>query len=98
MKTVILSILLLSSNASIKAIDITGRVTDYASQPIEFANVSAFANDSIVGGCVTDSIGCFTLTTSDDCDKIRVSYVGYMDTIISPQGGHLYDKIGRAHV
>ena len=91
MKTVILSILLLSSNASIKAIDITGRVTDYASQPIEFANVSAFANDSIVGGCVTDSIGCFTLTTSDDCDKIRVSNVGYMDTIISPQGGHLYD-------
>ena len=60
MKTLILSIFLLSSYASAKAIDINGNVLDSERNPIEFANVSAFVNDSIVGGCVTDSIGHFS--------------------------------------
>jgi len=89
MKSLILSILLLSSYASALAINVRGNVIDSDSQPIEFANVAAFVSDSIVGGCVTDSIGSFSLTVSDDCNKIRVSYVGFTDAILSPQDGNL---------
>ncbi len=89
MKTLIISILLLSAYAYGMAKNINGRVLDSENQPIEFANVSAFVNDSIVGGCVTDSIGRFSLTAADDCDKIRISYIGFADAILSPQGGNL---------
>lgn len=89
MKTIFLFIMLLSSCASAMAINIKGRVIDSDSQPIEFANISAFVNDSIVEGCVTDSIGCFSIAVSDDCNKIRVSYIGYTDVVLSPQDGNL---------
>ncbi len=89
MKKLILSILLFSSTANVFAKLINGRVFDSDSQPIEFANVSAFVNDSIVGGCVSDSIGRFSLTAPDDCDKIRVSYIGFTDSILSPQDGNI---------
>ena len=62
MKTIFLFTMLLSSCASVLAMNIKGRVIDSDSQPIEFANVSAFVNDSIVGGCVTDSIDSFQST------------------------------------
>lgn len=93
MKTIILSMLLLSSCASVLAMNIKGRVIDSDSQPIEFANVSAFVNDSIVGGCITDSSGSFSLAVSDDCNKIRVSYIGYTDAILSPLDGNLGNVI-----
>lgn len=89
MKTLILSLLLLSSYASAKAIDINGNVLDSEWNPIEFANVSAFVNDSIVGGCVTDSIGHFSFEVPEICNRIRVSYIGYADAVISPKGGSL---------
>ncbi len=89
MKTIILSVLLLSSCASAIAINIKGRVIDSDSQPIEFSNVSAFVNDSIVGGCVADSIGRFSLVVSDNCNKIRVSFIGFTDAVMSPQDGDL---------
>jgi hypothetical protein len=75
------------------AINIKGRVIDSDSQPIEFANVSAFVNDSIVGGCITDSIGGFSLAVSDDCNKIRISYIGYTDAVLSPLDGNLGNVI-----
>ncbi len=53
MKTLIISLLFLSSYAYGLAKNINGRVLDSENQPIEFANVSAFVNDSIVGGCVS---------------------------------------------
>ncbi len=89
MKTLIISLLFLSSYAYGLAKNINGRVLDSENQPIEFANVSAFVNDSIVGGCVTDSIGRFSLTAPNDCDKIRVSYIGFTDSILSPQDGNI---------
>lgn len=89
MKTFILSILLLSSYANFMAKNIKGRVLDSENQPIEFANISAFVNDSIIGGCMTDSIGHFSLTAPNDCNKIRVSYIGFTDAILSPQDGNL---------
>ncbi len=81
--------LLLSSSVSVMGINIKGKVIDSESQPIEFANVTAFVNDSIVGGCVTDSIGKFSLTAPDDCDKIRISYIGFADAILPLEGGNL---------
>ncbi len=89
MKTLIISLLFLSSYVYGMAKNINSRVLDSENQPIEFANVSAFVNDSIVGGCVTDSIGRFSLIAPDNCDKIRVSYIGFADAILSPQNGNL---------
>ena len=74
MKTFILSLLLLSSYVHIMAKDIKGRIFDSENRPIEFVNVAAFVNGSIVGGCVTDSIGYFTLSVPNNCNKIRERY------------------------
>lgn len=89
MKTPFISILFLQSCASAMAINIMGTVLDTESNPIEFANVSAFVNDSIAGGCITDSTGRFFLVVPDDCNKVRVSYIGYSDAILSPDDGNL---------
>ncbi|MDE6028209.1 MAG: carboxypeptidase-like regulatory domain-containing protein, partial [Muribaculaceae bacterium] len=85
MKTFILSSLLLLTYAHVMGKNIRGQVLDQENQPIEFANVSVFVNDSIVGGCVTDSIGHFYFTAPDDCNKIRVSYIGFTDAVLSPE-------------
>ncbi|MCM1518005.1 MAG: outer membrane beta-barrel protein [Pseudoflavonifractor sp.] len=91
----ILFLLLLLSGASAMAANLKGTVLDTDNRPIEFASVSVFVNDSIVGGCLTDSIGNFHITVPDGCDKVRVSYIGYSDTIISPQADNLGDIILR---
>ncbi len=85
----ILTLLLLSSYVSTLAINVKGKVMDSESGPIEFANVSAFVNDSIIGGCVTDSMGIFSLVVPNDCNKIRVSFIGFTDAVLSPQDGNL---------
>lgn len=64
--------------------EISGTVTDSDSVAIEFANVAAFACDSIVGGGMTDAAGIFRIEVSGRCDSVRVSYVGYDDAVISP--------------
>lgn len=64
--------------------EISGRVTDSDSVAIEFANVAAFARDSVVGGGMTDVSGSFRIMVSGRCDSVRVSYVGYEDVVISP--------------
>lgn len=83
--------------------EISGRVTDSDSVAIEFANVAAFARDSVVGGGMTDVSGSFRIMVAVRCDSVRVSYVGYEDVVISPVPenglGHIYeltarDKIG----
>lgn len=91
MKTVFLSLLLLSSCVSAMAMGIKGTVRDSERRPVEFANVSAFVNDSVVGGCVTDSAGRFSFVVLGECDKIRVSCIGYSDAILAPHGDNLAD-------
>lgn len=93
MKTILISILILLSCTNAFAIIIKGKIIDTERNPIEFASVSAFLNDSIVGGCVTDSIGSFSLEVSDNCNKLRVSYVGYDEVILSPKEDNLGDII-----
>ena len=62
---------------------VKGIVMDSDSIPIEFANITAFVGDSVVGGSVTDISGLFMIDSGFGCDKIKVSYFGYDDTVIS---------------
>ena len=79
---IILGILICSIGA-LSAKEIKGTVIDADSIPIEFANVSAFAADSLVGGGVSDASGNFRIEVGPVCNKIRVSFVGYDDTILA---------------
>ena len=62
---------------------ITGRVVDVDKEPLEFANVTVFVGGNAVGGSVTDQAGLFCIEISDECESIRVSYVGYEDTVMA---------------
>lgn len=74
---------------SLSAREITGIVMDEKSAPIEFASITAFANDSVVGGGVSDVSGIFRIDVGQECNRVRVSYVGYDDMIISPVASDL---------
>ncbi len=74
---------MLCSLFSIWGKEIKGVVIDTDSIPIEFANITAFANDSVVGGGVTDATGLFRIEVGAACNKVRVSFVGYDDVILS---------------
>ncbi len=75
--------IILSSLFTVWAKEIKGVVMDTDSTPIEFANITAFVNDSVVGGGVTDANGLFRIEVGSDCNKVRVSFVGYDDVILS---------------
>lgn len=66
-----------------------GKVVDENIESIEFANVVAFVNDSVVGGMVTDAEGRFSMIVDDKCNQIRVSFIGYESKVIIPQGEDL---------
>lgn len=68
---------------AVTANEIKGIVTDTDSIPVEFANITAFATDSVVGGGVTDASGNFRIEVGPDCNKIRVSFIGYEDVVVS---------------
>lgn len=78
--TILISILL--SHMALTAKKISGQVVDRDSVPVEFANITAFSNDSVVGGGVTDSDGFFRIEAGDGCDRVRISFVGYDDVIL----------------
>ncbi len=75
--------LILFSVSSVWAKEIEGVVVDADSIPVEFANITAFANDSVVGGGITDANGLFRIEVDSDCNKVRVSFVGYDDVVLS---------------
>lgn len=80
--SIILSIILCYiSLASAK--EIKGIVMASDSIPVEFANVTAFANDSVVGGGITDASGLFNIKVGSGCNKLRISFVGYDDVILN---------------
>lgn len=66
------------------AYEVSGTVTDEENKPIEFANITAFRNVSVVGGAASDETGRFSVEVGNSCDSVRVSFVGYMDKIIAP--------------
>ena len=75
--------LILFSVSSVWAKEIEGVVVDADSIPVEFANITAFSNDSVVGGGITDANGLFRIEVDSDCNKVRVSFVGYDDVVLS---------------
>lgn len=79
---IILGIILCSVSVG-SAREIEGIVMDTDSIPIEFANVTAFAKDSVVGGDITNASGLFNIKVGSDCNRLRVSFVGYDDVILN---------------
>lgn len=75
--------LILLSVSPVSAKEIEGVVVDADSIPIEFANITAFANDSVVGGGITDANGLFRIEVGTNCNKVRVSFVGYDYVVLS---------------
>lgn len=95
MKTLISSLIGLTSVIYVHAINVEGRVVDASTEPIEFANVAAFAGDSIVAGCITDAFGHFSMALSEDCDSLRVTYIGCGDAVLSPVNSNMGDIVLR---
>ncbi|MDE6577606.1 MAG: TonB-dependent receptor family protein [Muribaculaceae bacterium] len=81
---IISSLLIIFSHSFLHSIVVKGIVIDIDSVPIEFANIAAFANDTVKCGGMTDGNGVFRLEIEPDCNKIRVSSVGYDDAVLSP--------------
>lgn len=79
---IILGIILCSMSLA-SAKDINGIVVDTDSIPVEFANVTAFTNDSVIGGGVTDVSGLFNIKVDSDCNRLRITFVGYDDVILT---------------
>lgn len=82
-RTLIILGLFLCFLPAVTAKEIKGIVTDTDSIPVEFANITAFATDSVVGGGVTDASGNFRIEVGPDFNKIRVSFIGYDDVVLS---------------
>lgn len=82
-RTLITLCIIINSLSVLSAKGIKGIVIDSDSIPVEFANITAFADDSVVGGDVTDKYGQFSIDVGSDCNKIRVSFVGYDDAVIN---------------
>lgn len=76
-------IIILCALTQMSAKEIKGSITDTDSIPIEFANITAFADDSVVCGGVTDALGNFIIDVGSDCNRIRVSFVGYEDMVLT---------------
>lgn len=63
---------------------ISGVIVDDDSNPIEFANITAFKNDSVAGGGISDASGIFCIEVDNECNRLRISLIGYDDVTISP--------------
>ncbi len=69
--------------------EVSGTVVSENGSPIEFVNVTVFANDSVSGGGTTIADGSFRIITRRGYDKILLSSIGYFDTTIYSKGSHL---------
>lgn len=83
MSKIIFTMLLLSVTIMAEAKSVHGRVVEEDSTPIEFANVTAFVRDSVVNGTITDQDGLFVLELPDGCDRLRISFVGYEEAVLT---------------
>ena len=78
----IIAIITLSS-LQLLSKEIHGIVVDTDSIPMEFVSITAFSNDSIVGGGTTNIDGYFKINVCDDCNRIRISFIGYQDVVLN---------------
>lgn len=56
--------------------EVSGTVVSENGSPIEFVNVTVFANDSVSGGGTTIADGSFRIITRRGYDKILLSSIG----------------------
>ena len=76
----------LSLSAGVMAqgnVGLTGSVVDEAGAPVPFANVMLLDADSaLVSGEITDEKGCFHVEPSPDAALLKISFIGYRDTVM----------------
>lgn len=67
---------------------LTGKVTDEASQPLEFANIVLLSlpDSAFVQGTVSDRTGVFTLSTNGQSGLLRISSIGYANAYKACKG------------
>lgn len=59
---------------------INGIIIDFAEEPIQFANVIQFTNDSVfISGCITDENGTFSMTKESHASLLKISFIGFRD-------------------
>lgn len=78
----IIAIITLSS-LQLLSKEIHGIVVDTDSIPMEFVSITAFSNDSIIGSGTTNIDGYFRINVCDDCNRIRISFIGYQDVVLN---------------
>lgn len=69
------------------AVTISGKIVDSTGEPLPGASVRADNNNTV--GTTTNSDGNFSMPNFPDKDKIRISYIGYKESVVSP-GQNLY--------
>jgi hypothetical protein len=85
-KTILLTVLCFCNILYLRSQDITGYVFNKSNTPIQFANVILLsAEDSTyISGCVTDSLGAFSIKTSHpEREILKVSCLGYKTVLTS---------------
>lgn len=55
---------------------VSGRITDETKKPVEYLDMTAVVNDSIVSGTITDKSGAFRLNLPDGSYTLRASLLG----------------------
>ena len=80
MKRLLFILTLFIGAANIFAAQVTGRVTDAATQQaIDFANVSLMQGEQLVTGAITDEKGAFSIEVADGKYTLVVSFMGYSE-------------------
>ena len=80
-KQIIISLILILSINAFAQNNISGIVLDANTlEPMVGASVSCITDNS---GVISDTDGKFSLSTTHDSVLLKISYVGYLDTLIS---------------
>ena len=85
-KIIILTVLCLCNILYLRSQDITGHVFSKSNTPIQFANVILLSTEdsTYISGCVTDSLGAFSIKTSHpEREILKVSCLGYKTVLTS---------------
>lgn len=74
---------------SVFAKEVSGMVLDNDSTPLKFVNITAFRNNSIIAGQLTDESGKFRIEIGEECDRLLISYICYDEVNIEPTSSDL---------
>ncbi len=89
MKKKIFILVLLFLGLLVKAQVIKGKIVDYNSEAVVYANIVQFTNDSVfILGCTTDLQGLFNMPKADSASLLKISFIGYKDKWFDLQKSH----------